>query len=45
MTKPDGSFDFSKAMMGLDAIVFIMQQYHAMKLEDLKQQVVPRPER
>ena len=26
------------------AVVFVMQQWHAMKLEDLKTQVVPRSE-
>jgi hypothetical protein len=26
------------------AVVFVMQQWHAMKLEDLKTQVVPRKE-
>jgi len=37
--------DWSKIVMGIAvAIVFIMQQYHAMKLEDVKNLVVPRPE-
>jgi len=37
--------DWSKIAMGIAvAIVFIMQQYHAMKLEDVKSTVVPRHE-
>ena len=45
MNKPDGSFDFSKFFMGLAvALVFIMQQYHAMQLADVKSNVVPRDE-
>ena len=45
MNKPDGTFDYSKFFMGLAvAVVFVMQQWHAMKLEDLKTQVVPRKE-
>lgn len=45
MNKPDGGFDWSKLFMGLAvAIVFIMQQYHAMQLSDVKTIVVPRTE-
>ena len=37
--------DWSKIAMGVAvAIVFVMQQYHAMKLEDVKSLVVPRAE-
>ena len=37
--------DISKIAMGIAvAIVFILQQYHAMKLEDVKSSVVPRTE-
>ena len=37
--------DWSKIAMGVAvAIVFVMQQYHAMKLEDVRSVVVPRHE-
>ena len=37
--------DFSKIFMGIAvAIVFILQQYHSMKLEDVKATIVPRKE-
>ena len=37
--------DWSKIAMGVAvAIVFVMQQYHAMKLEDVKSSVVSRHE-
>jgi len=37
--------DWSKIAMGIAvAIVFIMQQYHAMKLDEVKDTVVPRHE-
>ena len=45
MRKPDGSFDYSKFFMGLAvAIVFVLQQWHAMQLEDVKNTIVPRVE-
>ena len=37
--------DWSKIVMALAVgIVFILQQYHAMKLEDVKSTIVPRHE-
>ena len=37
--------DWSKIAMGVAvAIVFVMQQYHAMQVADIKAEVVPRPE-
>ena len=37
--------DWSKIAMGIAvAIVFVLQQYHAMKLEDVRASVVPRHE-
>jgi len=37
--------DFSKIFMGIAvAIVFILQQYFSMKLEDVKATIVPRKE-
>jgi hypothetical protein len=37
--------DWGKIAMGIAvAIVFIMQQYHAMKLDEVKASVVPRHE-
>jgi len=37
--------DWSKISMGIAvAIVFVMQQYHAMKLNEVKATVVPRHE-
>jgi hypothetical protein len=43
--KEDGSTDWSKVFMGFAvALVFVMQQYHAMQVSDLKEQVVPRHE-
>ena len=37
--------DWQKVILALSTgAVFILQQWHAMKLEDLKQQVVPRHE-
>ena len=45
MNKPDGTFDYSKFFMGLAvAIVFVLQQWHAMQLDAVKDIVVPRPE-
>ena len=45
MNKPDGTFDYSKFFMGLAvAIVFVLQQYHAMQLDDVRSSVVPRAE-
>ena len=37
--------DWQKIILALStALVFVLQQWHAMKLEDLKQEVVPRHE-
>jgi hypothetical protein len=37
--------DWSKIAMGIAvAVVFIMQQYHSMKLDDMKAKIVPRTE-
>ena len=43
--KDDGSFDYSKFFMGLAvAIVFVLQQWHAIQLDDVRSKVVPRAE-
>ena len=45
LKKENGDIDWSKLFMGFAmALVFIMQQYHAMQVSDLKAVVVPRPE-
>ena len=37
--------DWSKIAMGIAvAVVFVMQQYHAMKLDEVKSTIVPRAE-
>jgi hypothetical protein len=37
--------DWSKIAMGVAvAVVFVMQQYHAMKLDEVKSTIVPRAE-
>ena len=37
--------DWSKIAMAIAvAVVFVMQQYHAMKLDEVKGVIVPRPE-
>ena len=44
-TKENGQTDWSKIFMGAAvALVFIMQQYHAMQISDVKANVVPRAE-
>ena len=41
----NGDIDWSKMFMGFAvALVFVMQQYHAMQVSDLKSNVVPRAE-
>ena len=41
----NGDIDWSKMFMGFAmALVFVMQQYHAMQVADLKSNVVPRAE-
>ena len=43
--KENGEFDYQKFFMGISvAVVFVMQQYHAMRLADVKASVVPRAE-
>ncbi len=43
--KTDGNVDYQKMFMAFAmAVVFIMQQYHAMQVADLKSNVVPRAE-
>jgi len=43
--KDNGDTDWSKIFMGFSvALVYIMQQYHAMQVADLKANVVPRAE-
>ena len=41
----NGDIDYQKLFMAFAmAVVFIMQQYHAMQVADLKSNVVPRSE-
>jgi len=41
----NNKIDWNKIFMGAAvAIVFVMQQYHSIKLSDLKDEVVPRVE-
>ncbi len=43
--KTNGEMDYQKLFMAFAmAVVFIMQQYHAMQVADLKSNVVPRAE-
>ena len=43
--KTNGEIDYQKLFMAFAmAVVFIMQQYHAMQVADLKSNVVPRAE-
>ena len=45
LLKTDGEIDYQKLFMAFAmAVVFIMQQYHAMQVADLKSNVVPRAE-
>ncbi len=45
LKKVNGEVDWNKLFMGFAvALVFIMQQYHAMQVADLKSNVVPRAE-
>ena len=41
----NGNVDWSKLFMGVAmAVVFVMQQYHAIQVEDLRANIVPRAE-
>ena len=43
--KTNGEIDYQKLFMAFAmAVVFIMQQYHAMQVADLKSNIVPRAE-
>ncbi len=43
--KDNGDIDYQKLFMAAAmAVVFIMQQYHAMQVADLKSNIVPRAE-
>ena len=43
--KTNGEIDYQKMFMAFAmAVVFIMQQYHAMQVADLKSNIVPRAE-
>ena len=43
--KDNGDIDWSKLFMGFAmALVFVMQQYHAIQVEDLRANIVPRAE-
>ncbi len=43
--KTNGEMDYQKMFMAFAmAVVFIMQQYHAMQVADLKSNIVPRAE-
>ncbi len=45
LKKVNGDIEWNKLFMGFAvALVFIMQQYHAMQVSDLKNTVVPRAE-
>ena len=45
MKKPNGDIDYQKLFMGFAvALVFVMQQWHAMQLSNIKAEVVPRKE-
>ena len=45
LKKDNGDIDWTKLFMGFAvAVVFIMQQYHTIKLADIKADLVPRPE-
>ena len=45
LKKDNGDIDWSKIFMGFAmALVFVMQQYHAMQVSNLKSNIVPRAE-